>query len=447
VRFMPFEHHLAHASSAFHCSGYAHSAIMSIDGNGEYATTWLGWGDEQGLHKIKEWYLPDSLGGVYGAITEYLGFEMLDGEYKVMGMAPYGDPKKWDVSPCLSCEGGDYRVNTKLVNVVGLPRYKDEKGKGYFFSRKLVEMWGEPRQGDEIDDPYIHIAAATQKMLEDSVLDLMRHHLGGKLSETKRLCFAGGVALNVKLNKLLMRETDVGELFIQPAASDAGTALGAATLAATKLGDLVQPMEHAYLGPSYTNDQVKAALEKKRVQYERSPSITDTVAELLARGDPVAWFQGRLEFGPRALGNRSILGNPAVPGVADRINAQIKYRERWRPFCPSIMDWAAPEILQSQHPSPYMTLTFDVSPAWKDRIPEVVHVDGTMRPQIVSAKSNPRYHELMRKFYALTGIPVLLNTSLNRRGEPMICSPEDALTMFYGSDLQYLAIEDYLVSK
>ena len=447
VKFMPFEHHLAHASSAFHCSGYERAAIMSIDGNGEYATTWFGWGDADGLHKIKEWYLPDSLGGFYGAITEYLGFEMLDGEYKVMGMAPYGDATKWDVTPCLQWGGGDFRVNTALVNCVGLPRYKDVAGKGYFFSRKLAKMWGPPRQNDSIDEPYVHIAAATQRTLEDATLSLMQHHLGDKLAETKRLCFAGGVALNVKLNKMLMREKDVGELFVQPAASDAGTAIGAATLAATQLGDKVQPMEHAYLGPSYTNEQVKAALEKRRLSCEQPASITDAVAELLARGEAVAWFQGRMEFGPRALGNRSILGNPAIPGIADRINEQIKYRERWRPFCPSVLDWAAPEVLQSKHPSPYMTFTFDVAESWKGRIPEVVHVDGTSRPQIVSEKANPRYYELMRKFYARTGVPVLLNTSLNRRGEPMVCSPEDALTMFFGSELQYLAMEDILVRK
>ena len=447
IRFMPCEHHLAHASSAFHCSGYDRAAIMSIDGNGEYATTWFGYGDERGLHKLKEWYLPDSLGGFYGAITEYLGFEMLDGEYKVMGMAPYGDPKKWDVSPCLSWADGDIRVNTELVNVVGIPRYKDAKGKGYFFSRKLAKMWGPPRQGDEIDEPYVHIAAATQKALEDAVLALMRKHLGKTLAETNRLCFAGGVALNVKLNKSLMREPNVGELFVQPASSDAGTALGAATWAATSLGDKVQPMEHAYLGPSYTNEQVQAILDKRGLKYERVTSITETVASLLAEGNPVAWFQGRMEFGPRALGNRSILGNPASAGVADRINAQIKYRERWRPFCPSMADWAAADILQSKHPSPYMTFTFDVADCWKSRIPEVVHVDGTARPQIVSEKSNPRYYELLKKFASRTGVPVLLNTSLNRRGEPMICSPEDALAMFFGSDLQYLAMEDCLVRK
>jgi carbamoyltransferase len=237
------------------------------------------------------------------------------------------------------------------------------------------------------------------------------------------------------------------ELFVQPAANDSGTSLGAATQAAHMVGDRVQPMDHAYLGPEYTNEEIETVLKRRSILYRRCESITDVAADLLAQGEVVSWFQGRMEFGPRALGNRSILGNPASRGVADRINAQIKYRERWRPFCPSMLDTVAPEILQSQHPSPYMTFTFDVAEKWKGRIPEVVHEDGTARPQIVTAQSNPRYYELLTKFAARTGLGVLLNTSLNRRGEPMVCSPEDALNMFYGSDLQNLAMGDFLVQK
>jgi carbamoyltransferase len=206
-------------------------------------------------------------------------------------------------------------------------------------------------------------------------------------------------------------------------------------------------MAHAYLGPEYAPAEIEAALKKRAVRYEHCASITDVAADLLAGGEVVSWFQGRMEFGPRALGNRSILGNPASRGVADRINAQIKYRERWRPFCPSMLDTVAPDILQTNHPSPYMTFTFDVAASWAKRIPEVVHEDGTARPQIVTAQSNPRYYELLRKFEARTGLGVLLNTSLNRRGEPMVCSPDDALDMFYGSDLQILAIGDFLVRK
>jgi carbamoyltransferase len=252
----------------------------------------------------------------------------------------------------------------------------------------------------------------------------------------------------VKANQRLMAQLPAGgQLFVQPAASDAGTALGAATYAAHQLGDQIHPMEHAYLGPEYSRDEIEAVLKKWEVNYELCPSITDAAADLLARGEVVSWFQGRMEFGPRALGNRSILGNPASRGTAEKINAQIKYRERWRPFCPSILAHAAQDILQSKHPSPYMTFTFDVAESWKARIPEVVHEDGTARPQIVTATSNPRYHELLKKFESRTGIPVLLNTSLNRRGEPMVCSPDDALNMFFRSDLQNLAIGDFLVRK
>lgn len=453
VRFVPVPHHLAHASSAYHVSGYRDAAILSVDGVGEYATTWFGYGEGGVIRPVKEFYAPDSLGGLYGAVTEYLGFEMLDGEFKVMGMAPYGDPDRIDVSPLLQWDERGFRVNTRLVNCVGRRRHRrpargGSEGLGTYFSPDLIRLWGPMRDGDEIDEPYIHIAAAVQRQLETVLLALTRHYLGDHLARTRRLCYAGGVALNVKANQRLIQALGPGhEVFVQPAASDAGTALGAATYAAHLAGDVVRPMEHAYLGPEYSPAEILAVLERRGIAHELCASITDVASDLLARGEVVAWFQGRMEFGPRALGNRSILGNPASRGVADKINAQIKYRERWRPFCPSMLDTLARDILQTDHPSPYMTFTFDVAEHWKPRIPEVVHEDGTARPQVVTAASNPRYYELLRKFEARTGIGVLLNTSLNRRGEPMVCSPDDALNMFYGSDLQYLALGDYLVRK
>ena len=447
IRFMPVEHHLAHASSAYHLSGYKDAAIMSVDGVGEYCTTWFGHGEGGQIHTLKEFYAPDSLGGLYGAVTEFLGFEMLDGEFKVMGMAPYGDAKKFDLRKLIRWDERGFTINTSLVNCIGWRRYK-RNGKGTFFAQRLLDLWGQPRSGDEIDEPYVHIAAAVQKELEEIVLALTKHYLGAYIARTKRLCYAGGVALNVKCNQRLIQTLGPGhELFVQPAANDSGTALGAATYAAHELGDTIQPMEHAYLGPDYSNDEIEAVLKKRGVKYERCASITDVGAELLAKGEVVSWFQGRMEFGPRSLGNRSILGNPASRGVADMINAQIKYRERWRPFCPSMLDTVAPDILQSNHPTPYMTFTFDVAEHWKKRIPEVVHEDGTARPQIVTAQSNPRYYELLKKFEVRTGLGVLLNTSLNRRGEPMVCSPDDALNMFYGSDLRNLAMGDFLVRK
>ena len=448
IKFVPVEHHVAHASSAYHLSGYPDAAIMSIDGVGEYCTTWFGHGTGGEIQPVKEFYAPDSLGGLYGAVTEFLGFEMLDGEFKVMGMAPYGDAKKFDVSRLIRWSPSGFRINTRLVNCIGWRRYKRDDGKGTFFAQRLVDLWGPARQGDEIDEPYVHIAAAVQKTLEEIVLALTKYYLGGYIQQTRRLCYAGGVALNVKCNQRLIEYLRPdGELFVQPAASDAGTALGAATYVAHEQGDKIQPMQHAYLGPEYAPEEIEAVLKQRGIRYERCASMTDVASDLLAQGEVVAWFQGRMEFGPRALGNRSILGNPASRGVADMINAQIKYRERWRPFCPSMMDSVAESVLQTKHPSPYMTFTFNVAEGWKSKIPEVVHKDGTARPQIVTARSNPRYYELLTKFAKKTGIAVLLNTSLNRRGEPMVCSPDDALNMFYGSDLRILALGDFLVRK
>lgn len=449
VKFQAVEHHLAHASSAYHLSGFKEkTAIIGIDGKGEYATTFFGYGENGKIHKIKEFYDPDSLGGMYGALTELLGFEMLDGEFKVMGMAPYGDPKRFDFSRLIECTGDDFKVNTQLVNCVGLRRYKKD-GKGYFFSQKLIDWLGPMRDGDEIDDPYIDYAASIQDLLEKTSLALIEHYLGDIIRETGKVCFAGGVALNVKLNQRIIAMDGVKELFVQPAASDAGTAIGAASYASQEAGVPVEKLKHVYLGPSYTTDQCIDACENygQKVHWQKLDNVTVQTAKILADGNPVSWFQGRMEFGPRALGNRSILGSPSHSGVADRINAQIKYRERWRPFCPSMLDKIAPEILQTDHPSPYMTFTFDVAENWKERIPEVVHEDGTARAQIVTKDTNARYYSLLEEMEKLTGNAVVLNTSLNRRGEPMVCSPTDALNMFYGSDLEYLVMEDILVTK
>jgi carbamoyltransferase len=449
VKFVPVEHHLAHASSAYHLSGFQEkTAIIGIDGKGEYATTFFGYGENGKIHKIKEFYDPDSLGGVYGAMTEYLGFEMLDGEFKVMGMAPYGDPNRFDFSRLIHCENGEFKVNTKLVNTVGFRRYKKD-GKGYFFSPELIEWLGPMREGDEKDEPYIDYAASIQALLEKCALHLIDFYLGDIIRETGKVAYAGGVALNVKLNQRIIAMPGVKELFVQPASSDAGTAIGAASYASQLAGVPVEKMEHVYLGPSYTTQQCIEACERytQPVSWQYLNDVCADTAKILADGNPVAWFQGRMEFGPRALGNRSILGSPNHSGVADRINAQIKYRERWRPFCPSMLDRVAPEILQTEHPSPYMTFTFDVAESWKSRIPEVVHEDGTARAQIVTRATNARYYELIEEMEKLTGNAVVLNTSLNRRGEPMVCSPTDALNMFFGSDLQYLVMEDILITK
>ncbi len=453
IQFESVEHHLAHASSCYHLSGFKEkTAIMGIDGKGEYATTFFGYGENGKIHKIKEFYDPDSLGGVYGAITEYLGFEMLDGEFKVMGMAPYGDPDKYDFSRLIDFDGKDFKVNTHLVNVIGTRRYK-ENGKGFYFSPALIDWLGPKREGDEIDDPYVDYAASMQKLFEDISLKLMDYYLGDIISETGKIAFAGGAALNVKLNQKIIARDEVKELFVQPAASDAGTAIGAASYVIASKGIELEKMEHVYLGPEFTNEQCinackKYQLEYKQdVKYQQLDEVPKTIAKILADGNPVSWFQGRMEFGPRALGGRSILGCPSIPGVADRINEQIKFRERWRPFCPSMLDTVAPKMLKTRHPAPFMTFTFEVNEGWAERVPEVVHEDGTARAHVVNESVNPRYYALLKEIEVLTDNGVVLNTSLNRRGEPVVCTPEDALNMFYGSDLQYLIMQDILVTK
>lgn len=449
TEFVPVEHHLAHASSAYHLSDFdGKCAVLGVDGKGEYATTFFGYGEAGQIHRIKEFYDPDSLGGVYGAITEYLGFEMLDGEYKVMGMAPYGDARRYDLSRLIKPSSDGFRVNTQLVNTVGVRRHK-ENGRGFFFSDKLIDWLGPRRIDDAADDPYIHYAASMQALFEEWVFKLIDLHLADVLAETGKLAFAGGGALNVKLNQRLLDRDDIKELFVQPASGDSGTALGAATYVAKQRGGEVKPMRHAYLGPQYTNDQCAEALAEYEglCYWRRMEDPAQETADVLAAGNPVAWFHGRMEFGPRALGGRSILGCPNSPGIADRINEQIKFRERWRPFCPSMLDRVAAEILQTDHPAPYMTITFEVAEAWRERIPEVVHEDGTARAQIVDKQTNPRYYALLEALEERTGNAVVLNTSLNRRGEAMVCSPQDALNMFFGSDLEYLVLEDWLVTK
>ena len=439
------EHHLAHAASSFFLSGFWESAILSIDGGGEITSTLIASGLGHSMRKIKEIVAPDSLGNFYSTMTEYLGFEREDGEYKVMGMAPYGDAWKarLDHILCWDDKRKTYRCNDEYVWVPRSKRVRMDK----VYSKKMVAEFGPERQGDELNVPYIHIAAATQKKLEDITIKLIEAYLAEELKKHGNLCFAGGCALNVSLNRILLKHPLVKRLWVQPASSDSGGSLGAAVFVAAQHGDRVEPMEHVYLGPEYLPSEITAALKTSGYTFSRCADICETVSGLLHEGKIVGWFQGRMEWGPRALGNRSILGNPKIRGTNDRINAIIKFRERWRPFCPSILKEYAADILGTTHPAPFMTFSFQVSPHWKERIPEAVHVDNTCRPQIVEERYNPRYYKLIERFFQKSGVPVVINTSLNRRGEAMVCCPQDALIMFKESGLEYLAIGDFLVKK
>ena len=267
------------------------------------------------------------------------------------------------------------------------------------------------------------------------------------LKKHKTLCFSGGCALNVSLNRRLLEHPLIKNLWVQPASHDSGTSLGAAVFVAAKCKEKILPMKNVYLGPEYSEAEIKNTIANSDFKFEHCDDIAKRVAALLVKGEIVGWFQGRMEWGPRALGNRSILGNPTIKGTADKINEIIKFREKWRPFCPSILSEFAYEILGSDHPAPFMTIAFKVTEKWKNRIPEVIHVDGTCRPQIVEESINPKFYRLIKYFYQTTQIPVVINTSLNRRGEPIVCSPSDAITMFKNCALKYLVIGDFLVTK
>lgn len=443
VKLSFISHHIAHASSSFYLSGFQEAALMSMDGTGEFTATFFGKARSRKIRKIREFIRPDSIGRFYSTVTAYLGFKVHNGEYKVMGMAPYGDPQKINMDRILKYNKGSYRADDDYVWVTRSKRFDKEK----VFSKKMVSDWGSPREGDALSEPYIDIAAATQKRFEDVTIALMETYLADELKAHKTLCFAGGCALNVSLNRRLLEHPLVENLFVQPAAHDPGAALGAACYAANSLGDNIKPMRHVYYGPSYTNEEIKGLLDKYKIRYTYYKDINDIASKLLAQGKIVAWFQGAMEYGPRSLGNRSILAHPSIPGISDEINARIKFREKWRPFCPSILPEYRKEILGTAHPSPYMTFSFTVNPAWRERIREAVHVDGTARPQVVDKDTNPQFHDLLKRFHKLTNIPVVINTSLNRRGEPMVCSPQDALDVFYGSGLEYLVMRDYLIKK
>jgi carbamoyltransferase len=409
------EHHVAHAGSAFFFSGMQSAAVLTVDGEGELTTTFFGEADRvRGVRSLYEIPRPDSLGRFYSSMTEYLGFQSMDGEYKVMGMAPYGDPQKLDFSDIVSFGDGDYRLNLRYVHA---PR--EIRHAGHHFSKYLVERFGPPREGDGLSEPYIHVAAATQKMLEDVTLHLIEHHLREVLERHGgRLVFAGGCALNVRLNRKIIEHPLVKELFVQPAAGDSGLSIGAAACLSQSHGDAIEPMVHAYYGPEYSQEEIDRALAGSGFSWRHVDDPASVAAELLHQGHVVAWFQGRMEWGPRALGNR-----------------------------PSVLEEYAHDFVEGNHASPFMTFSFRVREAWKDRVPEVVHVDGSARPQFVSREANPLFHALISRFHELSGCPIVINTSLNRRGEPMVCSPDDAVAMFQGSGLTHMIMGRALIVK
>ena len=449
IKFLPVEHQVAHAASAYYFSGFQKkTALLSLDLRGEYATTLFAWGEAGRIHKIKEFYEPDSLPGMYASLCDYLNYDMLDGEPRVMGVATHGDADKYDLSFLSDCSGKDFRVNTKMIRTVGVRRYK-YRSVGHAFSQDLVDELGPRRRNDIFKDPYVHYAAAMQKMYERTVMQLATHYLSDVARDSGQLALAGTGAFNVKLNKKLLGLPWVKELSVQPIAGDAGTALGAAAYAVAQQKKSIKPLNHNYLGPSYSTEHCIDACKdhRERPHYEVLDDPSDKAAELLSKGHLVGWFQGRAEFGPRALGNRSILGNPRVSESVGEINEKVKFREKWRAFSPSMLASLAEDMFDLNHPADYMTIAFDVHPEWREKFPAVVYKDGTTRAHVVRKETNPRFHALLEAMEKRAGDGIVLNTSLNRPGEVLICTPEDALNMFHGSDLEYLIMEDVLVTK
>jgi carbamoyltransferase len=434
-------HHLAHAASTFRASGYEDAAIMTMDGAGETTATMLALGRGNDIVVREEFKLPDSLGFCYSGFTEYLGFQKNNDEYKVMGLACYGTPNKKVDDIMHLDDDGKYEIAVDYIF--------DFKPRRLAYDYSLLaKRFGAPRPNDDtpVTPAQKDVAASIQRQLERAGVGLARRIVAD--SGDDHLCLAGGVALNCKMNKAIREETGIREMYIQPAAADMGVALGAALQLHAQLGNRSKfRMGHAYWGPEYSHEQIVAALEARNLTFVKSADIAKDAAGHIAADRVVGWFQGRMEVGPRALGNRSILANPCTPGMNDIVNEKIKFREQWRPFCPSMLYEVKDKYLERAYESPFMNLTFTVKEEMRQHIPAVVHVDGTARPQTVTKEINPRYYRLIEELGKRTGHAVVLNTSFNVKGDTIVNTPEDAIRTFLNTDMDVLAIGDCLVVK
>ena len=468
------EHHLSHAASAFYCSPFEEAAIVTMDGVGEWTTASLGIGRGTGIRLLKEIRFPHSLGLLYSAFTAYLGFEVNEGEYKVMGMAPFGTPRYVDkVHQLIRLHGdGSFELDMSYFSF----HYSTDRT----FNRRFVDLFGQPRDPDahfftpssgypayfgpkppdysqraEQNQYYADVAASIQAVTEEVMLHVVRaaHQATG----LKRLCLAGGVALNSVANGRILRESPFEEIYVQPAAGDGGGALGAALWG--RHGVLGKPrtftMDHAYWGKEYGPAEIEQFLQTAGVRYRGVDDDEELVAQVVDRlreGKVVGWFQGRFEWGPRALGNRSILADPRRADMKDIVNTKIKFREPYRPFAPSVLVERVNDFFElaepaRQYPARFMLYVVDVKPDKREVVPAITHVDGTARLQVVTRADAPRYYRLIECFGEATGVPVLLNTSFNLRGEPIVNTPAEAFRTFSASEMDVLVLDRYLVEK
>jgi carbamoyltransferase len=439
-KFFDCDHHACHAASAYYSSPFDKSLILCIDGGGDgrTITAWIGQGNK--LSEIDMGIKhPHSLGLIYTRITRYLGFPSPGDEYKVMGLAAYGEPVYFDkLKDLIRMEDNSFRLNMEYFN------YQYE----YAFSDKFYAMFGPPRgEGQEINEHYANMAASVQKLFE-YVLCQLAYKLKN-MTGIKNLCLTGGCSLNCRANGKLLLTGEFDDIFVPPGASDLGTSLGAAQYYYHHIGDNPKrfTMKRDDWGVEYTDEKIFKEIDRSGLSYEVLEDPAKTGAELIAQGKIVGWFQGRMEFGPRALGNRSILADPRNADMKDRINSTIKFREEFRPFAPSVLRGHVKDYFNADVNSPFMTYTLDILPEKRKEVQAIVHTDGSGRVQTVSEDDQPLYYDLIKKFFELTGTPVLLNTSFNLAGEPIVCSPYDAIRTFYTCGMDALIMGKYLIQK
>ncbi len=421
-------HHRSHAASTFFASGFTEANILSLDGSGGSESGILGVGRDTEIEILKTVSNRGSWGLIYEEITEKLGFRRHSGEGKVMGLAAYGEPDPNGL-PFVDWDGD--------IPVITVSERK-----------RFMKALNHRHKDEPLTQTHKDLAATLQYTLEQAgqrMVEWLHQQTG-----FRRLCLAGGTALNCSMNGKLAQLPWVDEIFIQPASHDAGTALGAALMLHTEQTGQRSDwrMEHAYWGPAYNNEAIETALSTfSQIGYRRSDDICAETAEFLQTGAIVGWFQGRLEVGPRALGGRSILANPSLPQMKDLINNRVKHREPWRPFAPSVLEEAVGRYITPPQPSPYMILAFEANPETRTELVSATHIDGTCRPQTVSRKTHPRYWKLIKQFEARTGIPAVLNTSFNVDGQPIVNTPTEAIDTFLRCDMDNLAIGDFIVWK
>lgn len=436
ARTLFMDHHLAHAISAYAYSGFEEATVIVLDGRGAFEATSIWHGRDGLLTPVEIIPWPNSIGLFYAEFTHYLGFAKYSDEWKVMGLAPYGGPGV-NLREFIDADDGPYKVNTRrLLGRSG----EDVSG---------IESILGPRRApeSEITERDRNIAWAVQDASEVALLSVARYAIGK--TGCRDVCLAGGVALNSKANGKLNVSGVVQRLFVQPAAADDGIALGAALYPHLEVdGRLpVAPMRHAYLGLEFSDTDIESALRTYKIRYTRAGDPGRTAAQLLADGKILGWYQGRMEFGPRALGSRSILADPRDPEMKDKVNNAVKFREPWRPFAPSMLAPAAAEYLEHGADAPFMIVTYQVKPEKQSVIPAVTHADGSARPQTVYPDVNPLYHRMIQQFGEITGVPVVMNTSFNLRGEAIVNSPTDALRTFFSSGLDALVLGNFLIEK